>query len=83
MHTFDLDGPDGNVFTLLGLSRSWAKQLNITPPNLSVVKQGDGTFRPAENYNEILDNFDAFWKGRIEYQFLNDPRDPEEDDDEA
>ena len=82
MRIIDLNSSEGNVFSLLGISRSWAKQININPPDLAVVKREDGSFRPAENYNEVLDNFDAFWQHRIDYEFLHDPRKQEEDDEE-
>lgn len=89
----DLQGPDGNAFALLGISRSWAKQVGLNPiPDLTVRKvrteDGDVEVVPIETYQQLLDNFDATWAHRIRYRMLNDPRkdllheDDEDEDDE-
>lgn len=71
----DLDNPaEGNAFGVGGLAHSWQKQLGEEP--VSVL---DG----AQSFNEVLDRFDALFKGRIAYEFIHDPREGgEEDDDE-
>ncbi len=38
----DLDGPDGNAFALMGLARSWLKQMERDPkPVMDEMKSGD------------------------------------------
>lgn len=73
---FDLTGPEGDAFSLIGVARSWAKQLGEDSPDLT----------GASSYNELLDRFDAAFKGRVSYHFLHDPRleadESEEFDDE-
>lgn len=78
-HYFDLKGPEGNAFALAGVAQTWAKQLEEPTPNI---------LSGAESYEQVLDRFDALFKGRIDYHFLHDPRveEPEDDyeyDDEA
>lgn len=72
MRTIDLSGPEGNGWNLIGLSRSWAKQMGLAGPAL----------QESQSYVELLNRFDSYWKNRIEYTFLHDPRKEVEDDDE-
>ena len=52
--TIDLKGPDGNAYALLGLARSWAKQLGYskekTDALLADMKSG--------NYDHLITVFD-------------------------
>ncbi len=78
----DLSGPDGNVFHIAGLSRSWAKQLGWTGRKLDILAEARD--RDKQDYNDVLDIFDEWYKDIIDYTFINDPRDPstmEPDDD--
>lgn len=69
----DLSGPEGNVYQLGGLSRGWARQIGIEPPNIT---------KDASVYTDVLDNFDKAWKGKVGYVFLYDPREQQEDEDD-
>lgn len=73
---FDLKGPEGNAFRMMGVAHSWAEQLGEAPPDFSDVA----------TFNELLDRFDEAFKGRVSYRFLHDPRleadESEEFDDE-
>lgn len=69
-HYFDLDGPEGNAFELIGIAERWAKQLEIPAPDLMA----------ASTYHELLDLFDEAFKGRVTYQFLHDPRNGSDED---
>ncbi len=66
MARIDLSGPNGNAFALMGMARSWARQLDRDPaPILAEMMAGD--------YNNLLDVVDREFHGVIEWE--NDPRD--------
>ena len=70
--TIDLAGPDGNVFVLAGIARTWTAQMG-NPKNL----MAEAEKRPeCQNYNDVLDIFDEWFEHIwcVNYRFLNDPR---------
>lgn len=78
-HIIDLSGPEGNAFAIAGIARNWLRQLKEPKDRFDIKACG--------SYEEVLDKFDELFKGRIDYIFLNDPREPscgeEEDEYEA
>lgn len=72
--TIDLAGPDGNVFALAGLAKTWDRQLGHKGWGLLEAADADPD---CQNYNDVLDLFDRRFK-HIEYTFLNDPRESHE-----
>lgn len=73
MRLIDLSGPDGNVFFLKGIARSWGKQLKEVNSDYDPEKISKA-FKSCTSYNEVLDVFDSYFKDTIQYEFLNDPR---------
>lgn len=78
MKVIDLSGPEGNVFAVFGLAKSWNRQLKRKCDLHKTVKRK----HPNGNYNDVLDEFDKMFEA-VDYEFVNDPRDPDtwEDDD--
>lgn len=70
----DLNSPDGNAFAIAGLAYTWAKQLGWDEPDL---------LKDSQSYEQVLNKFDSLFKGKIEYRFINDPRDGEEEEEYA
>ena len=70
--TINLSGPEGNVFCIAGIAQTWNRQLGNTRP--SILDEAEK--RNVHDYIDVLDIFDEWFKG-IEYEFINDPRDPE------
>jgi hypothetical protein len=67
MKTIDLAGPEGNAFALCGIALSWRRQIGLSE-TLNLDK--------CDSYEAVLNRFDELFKDRIDYQFINDPRDP-------
>jgi len=49
----DLEGPDGNAYALLGMAKTWAKQLNL---DWRVI-EAQATASDYENLLTVLDNY--------------------------
>ena len=49
MRTIDLTGPEGNAFALMGLAKSFSKQLGKTNGDAIVMKM-----MAAESYDDLL-----------------------------
>jgi len=69
VRTIDLNGPDGNAYVVAGIAHSWCQQLGWKRRGIQINK--------CKSYNAVLDRFDKLFKGKIDYEFLNDPRDPD------
>lgn len=74
----DLRGPDGNVFAIAGIAKSWSQQLGEAKNLMAEAERRED----CHDYNGVLDIFDEWFKGIVDYTFINDPRDPDtmEDD---
>ncbi len=74
----DLAGPEGNVFHVAGIAKAWNRQLG--KPYSGRVNLLDATTNRLDgregDYNDVLDTFDGWFSGLIDYEFVNDPRDP-------
>lgn len=91
---FDLSGPEGNVFQIAAIAQSWNRQIGNDRPGLleatraRLNAEADDSWSPKDanggTYEDALDQFDLWFKGKIDYQFVNDPRnpDPEVDDED-
>ena len=53
MVTVDLNGPDGNVFALMGLAKSFARQMGI--PHASIVQ--DMMSGDYDHAVEVMENY--------------------------
>lgn len=73
----DLQGPDGNMFNLLGIALTWNRQLGRKVDLMKRVKKN----HPRGGYEDLLDEFDKMFK-HIDYTFVNDPRDPRTHEDD-
>lgn len=75
MHTIDLSGPDGNVFNLIGLARTWCRQMN---------RKGDRLIEDmmSGDYANAVARFEAaFCEGPTAVaRLINKPGDLDEDD---
>ena len=69
----DLRSPDGNVFVIAGIAKTWSEQLGEAKNLMSEAEKRE----ECTDYNGVLDIFDEWFKGRVDYTFINDPRDPE------
>ena len=74
--TIDLSGPEGNVFAIAGLAQSWNRQLK-KPGRGCLLEATTKRLGATGDYNDALDTFDKWFKGFVEYTFINDPRNPE------
>lgn len=72
MRTIDLRGPSGNVFAIFGLAQTWNKQLGRKCDLYERVQKN----HPEGSFTDVLDEFDKMFPN-IEYEFINDPRDPD------
>jgi hypothetical protein len=65
MITLNLNGPEGNVFALMGTAKNLAKQLDMNATEIiNEMRAGD--------YNHALDVFEKHFGSVVE--FINDPR---------
>jgi len=72
MKVIDLQGPEGNAFSLMGTAKTWAKQLEKDVDSiLDDMKSSD--------YNHLLDVFEREFSTVC--RFINDPRVPSVEDD--
>jgi len=78
MKTIDLRGPEGNVFAIFALAATWNKQLGRKVSLMDLVHDK----YPNGDYTDVLNEFDKMFE-HIDYEFVNDPRNPDsmEDDD--
>lgn len=81
----DLSGPDGNVYAIAGLAQAWNRQ--IGNERVCILKTTTRRLQAetpprAGFYDDILDTFDEWFKGKIDYEFLNDPRLPSNEEDD-
>jgi len=90
MRTLDLKGPEGNVFHIAAVAQSWCQQIVSSLPNpdgTSVYEKRKkkgllpatttrirGEYNRPGSYEDALDTFDLWFKDKIAYEFLNDPR---------
>lgn len=93
--TIDLSGPDGNVYGIAALAQTWNRQLGngrqdiIKATSERLNRESDEDWSPRDakcgTYEDVLDTFDQWFKGKIAYEFMNDPRYPESavDDEDA
>jgi len=65
----DLKSPDWNLFGLFNLVQTWGMLLNL--PNL---KQEKEILFQFNSFKEFLDHFDKLFKDKVNYTFINDPR---------
>jgi len=75
----DLCGPEGNVFHVAGLAQSWNNQLGKKKRGSLFDATATRLGHNHGGYEDVLDTFDEWFKGKITYTFLNDPRDPDID----
>ena len=73
-HIINLAGPDGNAFAIAGIARNWLQQLGEDKNQFAL--------EGCDSYEAVLDQFDKLFKGRIDYVFLRDPREPSCGDEE-
>lgn len=59
MRVINLDGPDGNAFALLGLTRSWARQIGLDVSDLLADMR-------SADYEHLVKAFYKFWKDRLD-----------------
>lgn len=85
----DLDGPDGNVYQLAAIARSWNNQIGTEAHKARGCLIAATTARLGGivgGYRDVLDTFDEWFEGKISYKFVGDPRvdvdDYDDDDDD-
>jgi len=71
MRIYNLNGQEGNAYNLIGTARTWMLQLGFETEE--IIKILDDM--KSADYNHMLDVFDKTFKGMVEYDFDNDPRD--------
>lgn len=69
----DCEGPEGNVFMIAALARSWNRQLDRDMPDL-LTATTDRLGGEVGDYTDALDTFDEWFDSFIDYEFVNDPR---------
>ena len=74
MITIDLEGSDGNVYFIAGRARTWSKQLHPKAKTQSILDETTEYLGHEGEYKDVLDTFDRRFKGKVGYEFLNDPR---------
>jgi len=70
----DLAGPDGNVFNIAGIAKTWRSQLDWAPECMLTATSERIGGAGRGTYEDALDTFDLWFKGKIPYRFVNDPR---------
>lgn len=71
----DLRSTEWNLLGLFNLVEMWGTMLNIS--KLKEIKVNLWT--KIKTFNEFLDEFDRLFKGKINYTFINDPREKKND----
>jgi hypothetical protein len=69
--TIDLAGPDGNVFVLAGIARTWTAQMGEAKNLMAEAEKRPDCY----DYNGVLDIFDEWFPNMVTW--LNDPRESE------
>jgi hypothetical protein len=76
----DCAGPEGNVFHIAALAQSWNRQIGndrvglLEATTRRLDAEWDKKGMPGASYEDALDTFDLWFKGCIDYEFVNDPR---------
>ena len=83
----NLQGPDGNVFVLMGLAGNWAKQCLWTKEEIKTMAQDFMLYR---EYEHVLEMFVKYWgdtatlfRNQDEYEEAVEEQGESDDDDEC
>lgn len=69
---YDISGPAGNVFAIIGQAKSWAKQ--VWPKNKEKQEEIEsliGNNSPVKDYDGVLDYIEKMFNGSVEFTGRN------------